>query len=124
MAGGADAGLEASDGGAESLGTDQHVTSLGNLKLISVLTEESAVGVEGVNGGIEFWRIGVSGRSWLIATVVLVRDIVVIVVTVELVMACTSVLTKFSGGGECEHSCCECVHFVFDLIMSALIFKN
>ena len=61
LAGGADAGLKASDGGAESLGTDQHVTSLGNLKLISVLTEQCTVSVERIDSFGELGGIGVSG---------------------------------------------------------------
>ena len=35
---------------AERLGTDEHVTSLGNLQLVSVLTEKSAISVECVDG--------------------------------------------------------------------------
>ena len=35
---------------AERLGTDEHVTSLGNLQLVSVLTEKCAISVECVDG--------------------------------------------------------------------------
>ena len=35
---------------AEGLGTDEHVTSLGNLQLVSVLSEKCAISVKGVDG--------------------------------------------------------------------------
>ena len=51
--------LQTRDCFTESFGSDKHVTCLGDLKLISVLTEESSVRVESVHGFREFGSAGI-----------------------------------------------------------------
>lgn len=51
--------LKAGDRLTESLGTNEHVASLSNLELVSVLTEESAVGVESTDCLLEVGGSGV-----------------------------------------------------------------
>ena len=72
---------------AERLGTDEHVTSLGNLQLVSVLTEKCAISVECVDGLSEVGSIREGWRSWAVGTVVLMTWIVVIIVVVQLVVS-------------------------------------
>ena len=86
LAGFVHAFLELGDGLAESLSTDEHVSGLGNLELVSVFTEKGAVGVESIDGLGELRCVGVCGGGGLVATVVVVGGVVVIVMIVQLVV--------------------------------------
>jgi len=83
--------LQGRDGLSKGLSADKHVTSLGNLKLISMLTEEGSVSIEGVDGFIEIWGSGVGWRGGTVSTVV----IVVLIVVIEVVIQAREVLSIF-----------------------------
>lgn len=53
--------LKTLDSLTKSFGTNKHVTSLGDLKLISVLTEQGAIGIKRIDSFIKLGGIGVSG---------------------------------------------------------------
>lgn len=97
-----DAVLEGADGLTESFGTNEHVTSLCNLKLVSVLTEESTVGVESTNSLLEVRGSGVCGGGSCITTVVGVTSIAVVVMIVELNSVVLIVLFGGDGGVDSE----------------------
>ena len=64
--------LEAGNRLTKGFSSNKHVASLGDLELISVLAEESSIGVKGINSLMKIWGSRVGRRSRLIATVVLV----------------------------------------------------
>ena len=61
LTGGLNTCLKTRDSFTESLGSNKHITRLGDLKLISVLTEESTVRVESVHG---FGELGSARIGW------------------------------------------------------------
>ena len=81
-----DAILKGGDRFTDSLSADKHVAGLGNLELISVLTEEGAVGIEGSDGLLKVGDLGVGGRRGLISTVMKMAGVRVVVMGVELVV--------------------------------------
>ena len=99
LAGVVDALLETSNGLTESFGTDEHVTGLGNLQLVSVLTEEGAVGIESIDGLGELRGVGVSGGGRLVATVMVMARVVVVVVIVQLVVIVGEVAMFLGASG-------------------------
>lgn len=97
-----DAVLEGANGLTEGFGTNEHVTSLGNLKLVSVLTEESTVGVESTNSLLEVRGSGVCGGGSCLTTVFGVRSIGVVVMTVDFLAVVLIVLFGGDGGVNSE----------------------
>ena len=83
-AGVSDTVLEGSDGLAESLSSDKHVSGLGNLELVSVLTEKGSVNVESIDSVVKIGNGWVRWGSGLGSTVMHVSGIGVIVVVVGL----------------------------------------
>lgn len=67
-----DAILEAGNRLAKGFSSNKHVASLGNLELISVLTEESSIGVKCIDSMMKIRGGRVGRRSCLVATVMLV----------------------------------------------------
>lgn len=61
LSGGLHTLLKTLDSFAKSLSANKHVTGLGNLELISVLTEQCTVSVERIDSFGELGGIGVSG---------------------------------------------------------------
>ena len=106
--------LERGNGLADGLSSDKHVTGLGNLELISVLTEESTVGVESINGLVKLGGSRVSWRSGLSSTVMVMSGIVVIVVSVRSVvrisMGVIGTLGIDGSSGSSEHGCGKHFH--------------
>ena len=98
-AGVVDAVLEAGDGLADGLSADEHVAGLGNLELVSVLTEESTVGIESIDSRVEIGSSGVSWRGSAVATVVLMAVIVVVVMIVQFVVGVLAGIVVVTGNG-------------------------
>ena len=79
-----DAVLQGSDGLTDGFSADEHVTGLGNLELVSVLTEQSSVSVERVHGLAEVRGGRVGWGSSRVSSVVVVNRVVVVVVVIQL----------------------------------------
>ena len=79
-----DSVLEAGDRLTEGFSSNKHVTGLGNLELVSVLTEESSIGVESINSLMKIRGGWVGWRSRLVATVMLMTLVIVIEMFVEI----------------------------------------
>jgi len=75
-----------------------------------VLTEESAVGVEGINSLAEIGHSGVGRGCSGVTSVVVMLSIVVIVVVIQGVMALRDILSFKSCGGGSEKRCSENFH--------------
>lgn len=105
-----DAILEGGDGCAEGLSADEHVSGLGDLELVAVLSEEGAVGVEVVNGLLEVGDGRVGRGGGLGTTVVMMLNIVVVVVVIQVVVRVGEALSggrsgDEKGSGESFHCC-------------------
>ena len=98
-AGVVDAVLEAGDGLADGLSADEHVAGLGNLELISVLTEESTVSVESIDGLVEIGSSRVSWRGSAVTTIVLMGVIVVVEMIVQIVVGVLASVVVVTGNG-------------------------
>ena len=86
LSGGLHTLLKTLDSFAKSLSANKHVTGLGNLQLISVLTEQRTVSVERIDSFGELGGIGVSGWSRLVTTVMVMGVIIIVVMIIELVV--------------------------------------
>ena len=120
---------QASDGLAEGLSADEHVSSLCNLHLISVLTEEGTLGVEVVDSHLKLWYCGVRRRCRVSCAEVVMIGVNIVVILVQfLVLAdnsfnlslclslnlCLGLSLSFGLGGDSdgsEKSECEKLHF-------------
>ena len=107
---------QASDGLAESLSSDQHVSCLGDLHLISVLAEERALRVEVINGHIKLGHSGISWRSGVSRAEVVMIGVHIVVIRIQgRVLANDTLRLGLSLGGESgggEQSKRENFHFV------------
>lgn len=79
-----DSVLEAGDRLTEGFSSNKHVTGLGNLELVSVLTEESSIGVKSINSLMKIRGGWVGWGSRLVTTVMLMIRVIVIVMIVEI----------------------------------------
>jgi len=95
-----DAMLEGSDRLTNSFSANEHVASLGNLKLVSVFTEQGTVSVESIDSFVEIGSSGVGRGCSAITAIVLVSGIVVIVVIIEnwFLMTMTMTTVNFFAG--------------------------
>ena len=92
--------LEACDRLAEGFSSNKHISSLGDLELISVLAEKSTIGIESIDSLMKIRCGRVGRRSCLIATIVLVTCISVIVMFVHCGLMFTIVVVVASLNGE------------------------
>ena len=107
--------LEAGNRLTKGFSSNKHVAGLGDLELISVLAEESSIGVKGINSLMKIWGGRVGRRSRLIATVVLVFGITVVKVIVNFGMVFTIlvvilVLAGICNSGQKNSSDFHCLH--------------
>ena len=114
----ADAVTEGSNGLTKGLSTDEHVTGLHDLELISVLTEESTMGIEDIDGSAEVGHHWVGGGGSLATTVMVMLGVRVIVGLVGSPVVALDVLgLDGSSSGGHQGSSETFVHDAFILVV-------
>ena len=86
LAGGLHTLLKTLDSLTERLSSNQHISCLGNLELISMFTEKSTIRVESIDSLGELGSAGVGRRGGLVTTVVVVLTITIVVMFIKLVV--------------------------------------
>ena len=86
LAGGLHTLLKTLDSLTERLGSNEHISCLGNLELISMFTEKSTIRVESINSLGELGSAGVGRRGGIVTTVVVVLIITIVVMFIKLVV--------------------------------------
>lgn len=76
--------LQVLDRLAQSLCADEHISSLGHLELITVLSEQCAVWVKSLNGSSQAWNIRIGRRGRGLTSVVAMLRVQVVVAGIEL----------------------------------------